>query len=355
MLKVLCCKIGINNKFFYSVSSVEIERSMKMLVDTCILELPATAVHRRNGEYVSSVPTAKSFGVGDEVVVELGYNDELQTEFRGFVKSIAPTTPTKIVCEDETFLLKKRTINKHYANATIKQIIQDCIEGTGITVANTIPDVNLHEWTIRNASAAYVLQKLIEDFALCIFFPSWKKIHVGITVGAVVQTTTKYEIGKNVVDNDLEVVDSEDTKLQLECKTILKSGEHLVVTVGDDGQYTDKTDKKRTDKTPKKVEQKAKADIVVEGEKRTMYFYNVQNKADLVKIGLAHLKKLKYTGLKGSLTGFLKPYVECGQSVSVIDNRYENRLDGIYLAEKVVVKFGEQGGRRTIYLGLKLN
>ena len=344
---VLGCKIVIGNNVFRSVSSVEIERSMHTLSDKCEIELPMTAVKKRNGEFVTNVPTPKAFNVGDEIEVQLGYNGNLVTEFRGFVKSIAPSTPTKIVCEDETYLLRKNTINKHYENATLKQIVEDCIKGTGITVENELPNFSLHQFTIRNSNAAFVLQKLIEDYGLTIFFPSWKKIHVGITVGGVVQKTTKYEIGRNVIDNDLEVVDSTDTELQLECKTILPNGNELKVTVGDNGEYTDKTDKKR--------ESKENVKVIGSPEKRTMYFYNVQTAKELASVGLAHLQKLKYTGLKGSLTGFLIPFTTCGQSVSIVDKRFENRLDGVYLAEKVTVSFGEGGGRRRVELGLKLS
>lgn len=343
---VLGCEIKIGNKVFKSVSSVEIERSMHTLSDTCTIEIPKTATENRKGEVASNVPSAKNFSVGDEVTVNLGYNGNLTTEFRGFVKSILPTTPTKIVCEDETYLLRKRTINKHYDNVTLKELIEDCIKGTGITIDNTIPSVNLYELTIKNSNAAFVIQKIMEDYGLTIFFPSWKKIHVGITVGATVQKTTKYEIGKNVIDDDFEVVDSSDIQLQLECKTILPNGSELKVTVGDNGEYTDKTDKKRKGKEGK---------VIGSPEKRTMYFYNIQSAKELAEVGLAHLQKLKYTGLRGSLTTFLTPYVTCGQSVSIVDARFEGRLDGVYLAEKITVSFGDGGGRRKVELGLKLS
>ena len=83
---------------FDKVAEVEITRDTDTLTDTCVLKLPKK-VRWQNEE---RIPIKR----GDEVTVWLGYDDELELAFRGFVTTIGLKTPIEIHCEDYMFQLR---------------------------------------------------------------------------------------------------------------------------------------------------------------------------------------------------------------------------------------------------------
>ncbi len=58
----------------------------------------------------------------------------------------------------------------------------------------------------------------------------------------------------------------------------------------------------------------------VQGERRTLYFWNIQTTDELVKLAEAELKKYYYKGLKGKFVTFGFPYVQHGYNVDILDN-----------------------------------
>ena len=103
---------------FDKVAEVEITRDTDTLTDTCVLKLPKK-VRWQNEE---RIPIKR----GDEVTVWLGYDDELELAFRGFVTTIGLKTPIEIHCEDYMFQLKQKEAKKlSYKSATVEQILRD--------------------------------------------------------------------------------------------------------------------------------------------------------------------------------------------------------------------------------------
>lgn len=351
---VLNSNISIAGQYFNGVNEVEIVASGKLLQDTATLKVPTTARLYRAGTFDSEIPTAVAFNVGDEVVIELGYNGQLKEEFRGYVKRINPGTPLSIECEDATFLLRKRRVNKSWQSVTLKQVLLEILKGTDIVLAAEPPKITFSQFYLRDVSPAQALQEFIEKYGLTIYFTAFKKLFVGLAFNAEDRTTIKYDIGTNVIENDLQMVDADDVQLRVKCIGIKPDGTKIVAEIGD-GADPDvglpKRKKKKGEVTPQKTV--IKPDKSDGAEVRTLYFYNVHSKSELLEIARADLRKRKFTGYKGGLTTFLLPSVKVGNVARLTDSFYPERGDGDYLIEKVTTTFSTSGARRKVELGLK--
>jgi hypothetical protein len=305
------------------VSEVVIESSAEVLEDTARVVLPTTARLVRAGEESTEVETAKQFSVGDQIVIQLGYDGRLEEEFVGYVSKIKPTTPLELECVDATWLLRRKNLKESFKNVDLGTLLEAIVEGTPIELRGEVPKIQFKTFYFKNVSAAYALQEIKEKYGLTIFLKNGYELHVGLksyTDDGVV----KYEMGRNVIENDLEWVSEDDTRIRVKAVHIRKDNTRIEKEVGD-----------------------------AEGELRTLYFYNIDNKAALETLAKQEIQKQKYSGYKGGFTTFLRPYCEVGNIADLNDPDYAER-NGRYLITKVVTTFNSDGARRDIELGLKV-
>lgn len=315
----------IGDNTFNRLHSVEIENSMKKLGKRALLKIPTTARLEQAGEYISEVETAKSFEVGDEVVISFGYDGNLVEEFRGYVRKIRPTTPLEIECEDEVYTLKRKALQKSFRNINLLDLLNFIIEDTGIElVEDIIPTIKFNTFLFKNVNAAQALEKLRKDYGLTIYFRESKTLVVSL-VSESDDTIIKYTIGQNVILHNLEWEDEKDVKLKIKAVSISKDNQFTTETVGDG-----------------------------DGEQRTIYFYNLPIGANLKERAQEEILKYRYTGYRGSLTGFLIPYAQIGNTLRLKDENFQNN-EGDYLIESIKTTLSMNGGRRKITLGLKLD
>jgi hypothetical protein len=320
----LTAQIEIGGKKFDRVNMVEIESSAKMIEDKATIKMPTTARLERQGKFITEVDTARIFHVGDEVVIRLGYNGDLKEEFRGFVSKIRPTTPLEIECTDATWTLRRKNLKASFKNRTLKQLLEFILEGTGITLKGDVPGVNFTHFYFKNTSAASALQKLKDDYGLTIYLKNFNELHVGLS-SATDGVIVKYGISENVIDNNLEWVNEDDTRIKVKAIHIRPNNTKIEKEFGDG-----------------------------DGEVRTLFFYDVNDGAQLEALAKEELKKYKYSGYKGGLTTFLLPGVQVGNVARLRDIHFDERA-GDYLVDKVTTTFGTEGARRKIELGLKVS
>ncbi len=321
---VLGAHITIGGKTFTRVNQVEIESSAKVLEDKAVIKLPTSARLEREGEFISEVETAKTFKVGDEVRINLGYDGELKEEFRGFVSKIKPGTPLEIECLDAVWLLRRKNCKASFKNTTLRSLLQFILEGTGIELKGQIPTINYKVFYLKNVTAASALQKLKDDYGLTLFLKNFNQLYVGLT-SATDNVIVKYGLGENMIENDLEWVNDGDTRIKVKAVHIKKDNTKIEKEFGD-----------------------------ADGELRTVFFYDLDNPADLEKMALAESNKYKYEGYKGGLETFLIPSAQVGNVARLRDKQFADRA-GDYLVDKVVTTFGTGGARRKIELGLKVS
>ena len=321
---VLGARLEIGDKEFRRVHSVEIKKSVKQLQNTAVIKIPTTARLVRSGEFVTEVETAKAFQVGDECKINLGYDGNLKEEFRGFVSKIKPQIPLEIEVDDETYLLKRKHLNHSFRKTNLREVIEYVIAGTGIKLVEEIPDLQFDVFYLKRTSAANALQKIAKEYGLRIYFSSWMTLYVGIT-NENDDTIVKYAMGKNVIKNALEWVSEDDIKLKVKAISVRPDNSRIEVEQGDE-----------------------------DGDRRTLWFYNIASKKELSIKAKAEIEKYKYSGYKGSMTTFLLPNAAPGNVASMEDKDFPER-SGDYLIESVETKFSERGARRKVELGIKVS
>jgi hypothetical protein len=151
-------KIKIGDYNLKMIESVNIKRSVESLVDTATITLPATVFNR-------SLNVDETIFRGDPVKIEIGYDDNLVTEFEGYVESITTDGGSLVInCEDGIFLYRVQIPNKEMPNASVKDILNYVNKqiGKGFTLQCDY-DFSYDKFTIFNANGYDVLKKIQEE------------------------------------------------------------------------------------------------------------------------------------------------------------------------------------------------
>ena len=310
---------------FTAWRSVEIELDMFKINSSCKIQIPASARLQLKGSGSGeSVQTAKQFNRGDKITVKLGYDNQLETEFTGFISRVNFTSPCEIECEGYEFLLRSSCETKTWAKTTMKEVIQYIIKDTEIILSDHIPEVNFTKFIIpANMTKLEALQMVKEKYGMTIFFDD-KTLYAGLAY-VLDNGTVKYKLGWNTIkDKDLKYRNADDVSLKIKAVWIKPDNTKIEAEVGD----------------PK-------------GSQRTLFFYNVSSKAELEKLAKEEIQKYKYSGYEGKITTFLQPFVKPGMKGVLMDPKYAER-DGTYYITKVKTKADKSGGRRTVDFTIKI-
>jgi len=310
--------IQIGNFKVKNLMDVEVRKSANKLTDTATIKMVGMSENK-------ALEVESKIKRGDQVNIKLGYNTTLHQEFLGYVSSIATDNTITIECEDGMFLYRKEVENKQYKKITVVDLITQVASQltTMKVVAGPGTDiVKYDKFTVNNATAFDVFKKIQEETKLQIFVKGNElHVHLKFTYN---EGKVNYDFSKNVEKSSLKFVKEEDKKVLVEVVGIKRNNEKTTVIVGDKG-----------------------------GDKTTIHRYNVSDKSALQKIGEEELKKHRYTGYEGSITGWLFPYITYGYSAEIFDRDYPARK-GIYYTEAVKTRFNKSGGSRQITLGILL-
>ncbi len=323
----LSSDITIGRASFDFVNYVEVVSSWENLTDTAKIVLPNNIRPKVDGE-VSYEITAGDQSIwkrGDEVLINLGYDDNNAQIFKGRITGISPKKPLEFMCEDEMYTLKQQGVKYSTQSATLKSLMA-AIVPAGISVVTE--DITLGKFVVTNASVAEVLDYLRKKFGLSSYFLPTGELYVGFAYKDVDKIVTsnlaEFEFQKNIIDDsNLNYTRDDDTRFKVTAINI------------------------KPDNTRKKIEV---GDSL--GEQRTLYFYDVSD-SELTKLATESLQKLKYEGFVGSFLTFLQPTVRHGEAVQITDPLIPDR-NGVYLVRKVVTTFGMDGGRQEITLDRKI-
>src|SRR6185312_15096362 len=98
--------ITIGDFRFAGVHDVHIQRTIHSIMEAATIKIPSIAKIVKNGKALAeTVVTGAQFEAGDEVKIQLGYNGQYETEFKGFVSSVDLNMPLTIVCEGYSWLM----------------------------------------------------------------------------------------------------------------------------------------------------------------------------------------------------------------------------------------------------------
>lgn len=315
----LNCNIIVGEYRFTGVNEVTVKSGWDELTDTCTIVLPRKINWRGRNIAIGQDSLLRR---GQEVVVQLGYDTELNEVFRGFVKNIHAETPVKIECEDAMYNLKKGEFTASYKNVDLQTILEGMSKVQEFEF-KLLANRELGQLRISKATPAKVLEELRSKYQVRFFFRAGV-LYAGLVADPAQQKTHVFDMELNVVENNLEYRRKEDVRIKLEANILYPNNTIEKLTAGD-----------------------------LDGEQRTLHYYNVP-KSDIKMQLDAELERLRYDGYKGSLTTFGRPQVRHGD-VAKIRSAVLPERDGSYLVKSVETTFGMGGFRQVLELETKVS
>lgn len=313
---VLNAKIEIQGDRLWQVrfvSSVEITRDTEKLTDECKITLPK----RLKWDGQAQIPVKR----GDSVKVWTGYGDSLELSFVGYVRSVSVKTPVVLTCEDEMFQLKQKACTKKaYKSVTLETLLKD----QGLSSAKVFGEQALGQFRVTDETVAALLGRL-QDSGIRSFY-RYENGSPVLYCGVIFERDTKpsqvFATGLNIInDSNLEQQQAENIRLHVKAVSIMPDNKKIKVEVGD-----------------------------ADGERRTLHTYN-KTESELKAWAEQEIKRLKVDGLTGSFTTFGYKLVDKLDAVGI---KIDGNKMGVYQVKKNVVKFGTNGYRQEITLGMRV-
>jgi len=321
----LCSTINIGDyQFNGGVTDLVIKRSVKEIVDTAVIRVPALGSVLGTDLPNSSVKTSTLFKEGDLVIIQLGYNGQYQQEFKGFVRRVTASTPVEIECEGYAWQLRRVRLAGYWKSIFLPDFLKLLVAGTGIQLSGSIPNIPLTNLKLDRPNGLKVLEYIKDSVHLSSYF-MFDTLYVGLEEG-LPGKQVGHSLGWNTIKDDkLKYRDAADTLLQIRFKGAKgKNVKTPLLTAGDD-----------------------------EGSVVTYNFANVTDQATANQIINDILQQQKYTGLEGSFTAFLQPFIQMCDTDVITDPIYKVR-QGSYFVQGVEVRYGMNGATREVSVGRSL-
>jgi len=308
------------------IAGVNIKRSVEQLTDTATITLPATMYNKAIASTTSRIYfLEKSVGYGDEVVIRLGYNDTLVTEFTGYLEHVEnDNDQLRLHCEDGIFLYRKALPDTEHKRVTLSALLQWVIAQLNLNHNLSCSyDVTYDKFVTLGNTGYDVLKKVQEELKPNIYLKG-NTLHVHPQYTELFGTAS-YDFAKNIEKSNLKYRDASQRKLLVEVHGRDARGKEVRVEEGTIG-----------------------------GDKLTLNISGISDRESLKRIAMqALLSKGGYTGYEGSFTGWLIPYCDAGYKVRLTDKDYEYK-NGSYYVTAVEVNFTENGAERVVTLGKKI-
>ena len=313
---VLNAKIEIQGDRLWQVrfvSSVEITRDTEKLTDECKITLPK----RLKWDGQAQIPVKR----GDSVKVWTGYGDSLELSFVGYVRSVSVKTPVVLTCEDEMFQLKQKACTKKaYKSVTLETLLKD----QGLSGVKVFGEQALGQFRVTDETVAALLGRL-QDSGIRSFYRyenGSPVLYCGVIFERDTNPSQVFATGLNIInDSNLEQQQAENIRLHVKAVSIMPDNKKIKVEVGD-----------------------------ADGERRTLHTYN-KTESELKAWAEQEIKRLKVDGLTGSFTTFGYKLVDKLDAVGI---KIDGNKMGVYQVKKNVVKFGTNGYRQEITLGMRV-
>lgn len=347
---------------FNFVHEVEVSSSWSNLTDTAKVIFPKNMYFLDDNNQQVTLEGKSIIGTtdpvilrGDKIKIRLGYiyineynqeTTDLNTVFEGYISKVNPKIPLELECEDNMYVLKQISVpNKVWKGYSLQSLMQELLKGTSFTV-NVNASTKIGDIRTNNQTVAQVLLDL-KKYGLESFFKGNELRCAGLAYAYTDSNDETFKFTHNIIEDDLEYRRKDDVNIGVKAYSIKDE------PIGEARQ--DGTEKKRK----KRLEVFVTKDGAVnesgfEGEKRTLYFFDVKTESELVTLAKEQLKKMHYEGFYGSFLTFGMPFARHGDNIKIIDPVLPER-NGIYKANGVTYTFGQSGYRQKIQLDIKIS
>lgn len=301
-----------------TLESVNIKRSVELLGDMATVVIPATVFNR-------AIEIEDKLKVGDGVEIRLGYDDDLQTEFNGYLKAVRTDGGSlALECEDGIYLFRKSLKDEELKNVNVSAILQKVCSQVGGFSVSCDYDFSYDKFVVSNATGYDVLKKIQDEASPNIYLKD-NVLHVHPQY-AEIFGEARYDFTKNIEreGTDLKYKSADDRKLLVVVESKDATGKTISVERGTTG-----------------------------GDKMTIKMSGVTSKSSLEAKAQQVLEQKVYTGYEGSFQAWLLPFVDAGYRVGITDPDYEYK-NGTYYVTGVETTFSRNGGVRKVTLGKRI-
>lgn len=311
-------EVKIGEFYLGMVDSITIHKSVELLADTCEIVLPAARLNK-------ALEIEEQIKRGDEVSVSIGYKEVgIKEEFKGYLQRISTDGGSiKLFCEDDLFQFRKDLPNEELKKISLSNLLSKVVKGIGKNYKVNCSYTWVYDkFVIRDATGYDVLKKVQEECGADIYLKDGV-LHIH-PPGEVVGKERFYDFAVNIEEAELSFKRAEDKKVKVVVKAIMPDGKVKEIEVGSTGG--------------EKVEVKCHA----------------SDTASMKARGEAEVKRRTFDGYDGSITTWLIPECNPGDTASIHDGDYTYK-DGTYFVRSVTTEFSEGGGKRKVELGYRLS
>lgn len=311
-------EVKIGEFYLGMVDSITIHKSVELLADTCEIVLPAARLNK-------ALEVEEQIKRGDEVSVSIGYKEVgIKEEFKGYLQRISTDGGSiKLFCEDDLFQFRKDLPNEELKKISLSDLLSKVVKGIGKNYKIDCSYTWVYDkFVIRDATGYDVLKKVQEECGADIYLKDGV-LHIH-PPGEVVGKERFYDFAVNIEEAELSFKRAEDKKVKVVVKAIMPDGKVKEIEVGSTGG--------------EKVEVKCHA----------------SDTASMKARGEAEVKRRTFDGYDGSITTWLIPECNPGDTASIHDGDYSYK-DGTYFVRSVTTEFSESGGKRKVELGYRLS
>ena len=311
-------EVKIGEFYLGMVDSITIHKSVELLADTCEIVLPAARLNK-------ALEVEEQIKRGDEVSVSIGYKEVgIKEEFKGYLQRISTDGGSiKLFCEDDLFQFRKDLPNEELKKISLSDLLSKVVKGIGKNYKVDCSYTWVYDkFVIRDATGYDVLKKVQEECGADIYLKDGV-LHIH-PPGEVIGKERFYDFAVNIEEAELSFKRAEDKKVKVVVKAIMPDGKVKEIEVGSTGG--------------EKVEVKCHA----------------SDTASMKARGEAEVKRRTFDGYDGSITTWLIPECNPGDTASIHDGDYTYK-DGTYFVRSVTTEFSESGGKRKVELGYRLS
>lgn len=311
-------EVKIGEFYLGMVDSITIHKSVELLADTCEIVLPAARLNK-------ALEVEEQIKRGDEVSVSIGYKEVgIKEEFKGYLQRISTDGGSiKLFCEDDLFQFRKDLPNEELKKISLSDLLSKVVKGIGKNYKIDCSYTWVYDkFVIRDATGYDVLKKVQEECGADIYLKDGV-LHIH-PPGEVIGKERFYDFAVNIEEAELSFKRAEDKKVKVVVKAIMPDGKVKEIEVGSTGG--------------EKVEVKCHA----------------SDTASMKARGEAEVKRRTFDGYDGSITTWLIPECNPGDTASIHDGDYTYK-DGTYFVRSVTTDFSEGGGKRKVELGYRLS
>ena len=213
----LCAKVEIKGDRSWSldfVTAVEITRDTEKLTAEAKITLPK----KMKWDGAAEIPVRR----GDSVRISLGYDDNLQLAFVGWVRDVGFKTPVVITCEDDMFKLKQMpAVKKAYRSVTLETLLKD----QGITHRlNIMGEQSLGAYRVTADTVASLLGKLSEQGVRSFFrYEDGEPVlYCGVLFERDSTPAQVFKTGLNIIsDQSLQQQKAENMRLRVKAVSLM--------------------------------------------------------------------------------------------------------------------------------------